>query len=99
MTMRHYYLVCYDITDEKRLRRVHRAMLGYGDPLQYSVFRCMLSQKEKALMVAHLSELIHPRQDRLLIINLGPPGEKLSERIEFVGAPLSDPGVPGAVVV
>lgn len=94
-----YYLVCYDVSDEKRLRRVHKAMLGYGDPLQYSIYRCLLSDREKALMMTHLAEILHPRQDRLLIVNLGPVGQNLSERLEFIGAPLSDPELPGSVVV
>lgn len=58
--MRRYYLVCYDVSDEKRLRKVHKAMLGYGDPLQYSVFRCLLSYKEKAIMIARMTELLNP---------------------------------------
>ena len=28
--MRNSYLVCYDISDEKRLRKVVQAMRGYG---------------------------------------------------------------------
>lgn len=97
--MRRYYLVCYDVSDDKRLRQVHRKMLGYGDPLQYSIFRCLLSGREKAVMVADIAELIHPRQDRLMIVDLGAVGDDLTNRLEFVGAPLSDPGVPEAVVV
>lgn len=97
--MRRYYLVCYDVTDEKRLRQVHKAMLGYGDPLQYSIFRCLLSEREKAVMMAHLAEILHPREDRLLIVNLGPAGENVGERIEFVGPPLSAPDLPESVVI
>jgi len=36
--MRTTYLVCYDITDDKRLRRVFKSCKNYGDHLQYSVF-------------------------------------------------------------
>ena len=35
--MRTSYLVCYDICDDKRLRRVFQAMRGYGDHLQYAL--------------------------------------------------------------
>ena len=34
--MRTSYLVCYDIADEKRLRKVFQTMRGYGDHLQFS---------------------------------------------------------------
>ena len=46
--MRTTYLVCYDITDDKRLRRVFKTCKNYGDHLQYSVFECDLNPKEKA---------------------------------------------------
>ncbi len=35
--MRMSYLVCYDISDDKRLRRVFKAMRGYGDHLQAGI--------------------------------------------------------------
>jgi hypothetical protein len=33
----------HGISDEKRLRKVFKAMRGYGDHLQYSVFECQLT--------------------------------------------------------
>lgn len=32
------YVIGYDIRDPKRLARVHRKMLGFGIPIEYSVF-------------------------------------------------------------
>lgn len=46
--MRFSYLVCDDISDEKRLRKVFQAMRGYGDHLQYSVFECQLTAVDLA---------------------------------------------------
>ena len=37
------YVVSYDIREKKRLCRVHKAMLGFGEPVHYSVFRCDLT--------------------------------------------------------
>ena len=48
--MRNVYLVCYDVANDKRLRRTFKKMCGFGDPLQYSVFRCELSPPEKQMM-------------------------------------------------
>jgi CRISPR-associated protein Cas2 len=45
--MRNVYLVCYDVADDKRLRKTYKTMCGFGDPLQYSVFRCELSAVER----------------------------------------------------
>ncbi|MDD4792699.1 MAG: CRISPR-associated endonuclease Cas2, partial [Firmicutes bacterium] len=41
--MRRRFIVCYDISDPKRLRKMYRTMRGFGDPLQKSVFTCDLS--------------------------------------------------------
>ena len=46
--MRNRFLVCYDVSDPKRLARTYREMNGFGDPAQYSVFICDLSPKGKS---------------------------------------------------
>lgn len=69
--MRRVYIVVYDICDDKRLRNVFKKMNGYGEHLQYSVFQCELSDKERALMIAELSPLINHREDQILIFSLG----------------------------
>ena len=46
--MRQSYLVCYDICDDKRLRKVFQTMRNYGDHLQYSVFECQLTATDLA---------------------------------------------------
>jgi CRISPR-associated protein Cas2 len=38
--MRNTYLVCYDISNDKRLRAVYKTMRDFGDHLQYSIFEC-----------------------------------------------------------
>jgi CRISPR-associated protein Cas2 len=80
--MRNVYIVSYDISDPKRLRDVYRAMKGFGESYQYSVFYCKLSQKEKILLMGKLNELINHDADRVLIINLGTNGGDLERRIE-----------------
>ena len=44
--MRISYLICYDISDDKRLRKVFKAMRNFGDHLQYSVFECQLTPSD-----------------------------------------------------
>ena len=70
--MRNVYLVAYDICDSKRLRRVYKAMRGYGDHLQFSVFRCELSDRERAEMISELGGLIAHDEDQVLVIDIGP---------------------------
>ena len=44
--MRTSYLVCYDISDDKRLRKVFKLMRGFGDHLQFSVFECQFTASD-----------------------------------------------------
>lgn len=70
--MRNTYLVCYDIADPKRWRKVHKIMLGHGDPVQLSVFLCALSPTERQILLGRLHEAMHHGEDALAIIDLGP---------------------------
>jgi len=45
MSQSSWYMIVYDIADEKRLRKVHRVMKNYGLPVQQSVFFYPGSQK------------------------------------------------------
>lgn len=85
--MRHLYLVTYDIADPKRLRRVFKLMRGYGDHIQYSVFRCELSPRERKELVQSLRHIINHRHDQVLFFPLGPPGGTREQEIESVGRP------------
>lgn len=44
-----YYVICYDISNNGRRTKLHEMLLGYGTPVQKSVFECelKLSQFEK----------------------------------------------------
>ena len=70
--MRTSYLICYDICDDKRLRKVFQTMRGYGDHLQYSVFECQLTATDLARCRAELAAIIHHDEDQVLFVNLGP---------------------------
>ena len=52
------YLVSYDICEPKRLRKVSRAMEGFGVRLQYSVFECPLDDMKMAMLKAALQALL-----------------------------------------
>ena len=54
--MRQVFIVAYDVSDPKRLYRVHKRLLGFGEPQQYSIFLCLLSQKEFVLMMDVIEE-------------------------------------------
>jgi len=85
--MRSRYIVSYDICDKKRLRRTYRAMRGFGDHLQYSVFRCDLSDVERVELIGVLKEIINHDEDQVLIIDIGPAEGRGENCVESLGRP------------
>ncbi len=85
---RHLLLVAYDVRDPTRLRQTHRTMLGYGDPIQYSVFLCHLSPTEQAVMIGALLRVIRPSTDSVVVVDLGPSAGTASNRIRTIGPAL-----------
>lgn len=83
--MRHRYLVAYDVSDPGRLRRVYKTLNGYGDPLQYSVFRCDLSEAERTQLKEALAEIIHHTEDRVMVVDLGPADGRGACAFEYLG--------------
>ena len=66
------YLVCYDICNPKRLRRVYRFLLGYRVGGQRSIFECWLTLPELKEVTHTLSELMEKSEDRVHIFQLDP---------------------------
>ncbi len=83
--MRNRYIVCYDISNPKRLAKMFKTMRGFGDPLQYSIFYCDLSRQEKILLLSKITEIVHHREDRVMLINIGHVKGKAEEAVEFMG--------------
>lgn len=89
MNGRTVYLVCYDISDPRRLRKIYRLMRGFGEHWQYSVFRCELSEARKVQLLSRVDEIINHQEDQVLVAPLGPAGGKNEGRIEVVGRRLN----------
>ncbi|MBP7864684.1 MAG: CRISPR-associated endonuclease Cas2 [Acidobacteria bacterium] len=87
--MRHQFVIAYDIADAKRLRQVYKLMLGFGDHVQLSVFLCELSDRERAILEGRLSEIIHHREDQVILVRLGPATPESDTRILSLGRPYS----------
>ncbi|MBL8150608.1 MAG: CRISPR-associated endonuclease Cas2 [Blastocatellia bacterium] len=75
MESKHWYVICYDIADSKRWRKVFKLVNGYGWSLQYSVFRCRLTTKELEKLRWEIEKIL-TQEDRLLIIPLCDSCEK-----------------------
>lgn len=79
------YLVCYDIRDERRLRRVHKLMKGYGEAWQYSVFYCRLKDPDRIKMQGRLQAEMNEREDQVFILDLGTDDEAVRNGICCLG--------------
>lgn len=85
------WLVAYDITDDARLRRVYQTLRGYGDHLQYSLFRCVISDRQLATLKDRLGEIILHTEDQVLFVPLGSPDAERTWRHWTLGIPLPHP--------
>lgn len=55
-------VVSYDISNDKRRRKVAEIMEGYGYRVQYSVFECNLTKNQMAEMKRALRPLVKARE-------------------------------------
>jgi len=96
--MRRCYLVCYDIRHPKRLRRVHKACKGYGEPWQFSIFFCVLKPIDRVRLQAELEEVLNLKEDQVLIIDLGENEPAARKAAVTLGESLDEP-LEGMVVI
>lgn len=89
--MRNCFLVCYDICDSKRLRRVHKIMKGFGESWQYSIFFCILKATDRIRLQMILEGEINQREDRVMLIELGADEAKARKRVQILGESLPEP--------
>jgi CRISPR-associated protein Cas2 len=65
-----HYLICYDITDDKRRNYMARFLLDYGQRVQYSVFECRLTEKSLDIILQGVVNYIKPEEDSVRIYRL-----------------------------
>ena len=80
-------LVTYDVSTEtaagrKRLRRVAKTCVNFGQRVQNSVFECLLDASQYVMFKAKLTALIDPESDSLRFYQLG---NKYQNKVEHVG--------------
>ena len=81
-------LVTYDVSTEteagkKRLRRVAKCCVKYGQRVQNSVFECVLDEAQYKMMQHQLRTIIDEEKDSLRFYNLG---NKYQNKAEHYGA-------------
>ena len=63
--MSRFYVICFDVADAKRLRKVSIEMENFGQRVQYSVFECFLDESELSELKQRLEQLIMPSEDHI----------------------------------
>lgn len=89
--MRRCYLVCYDIREPKRLRRIHKVVRGYGEAWQFSVFFCILKDIDRVRLQNDLVCQMNQKEDQVVIVDLGPNEKMARKAATVIGAPLPEP--------
>ena len=80
-------LITYDVNTQdaqgsKRLRKVAKACVNYGQRVQNSVFECLLSPAELCIVKNKLLDIMDDQKDSLRVYNLG---NNYKTRIEHYG--------------
>jgi CRISPR-associated protein Cas2 len=96
--MRQTYIVTYDIGDDRRRGQVFKALKGYGEHLQFSVFRCDLSKRELVELRTRLADIIHHSQDQVLFVDVGPSEGRGATSINSIGRIYIEPERNAVVV-
>lgn len=82
---RRYYMVAYDISDDKRRTKVFHTLMGQGEHVQYSVFFCQLNPQELAVLRGTLSGLINAANDQVIFLDLGEITNPLERILDCIG--------------
>ncbi|HHW45384.1 MAG TPA: CRISPR-associated endonuclease Cas2 [Clostridiales bacterium] len=81
-------LITYDVSTEtlagkKRLRRVAKKCLSYGQRVQNSVFECNIDWSQYLILQNELKKIINTEEDSLRFYNLG---NNYTEKVVHIGA-------------
>ena len=90
------YLVGYDISDPKRLRKVAKTCEDFGFRRQYSVFLCRLTATDIVRLKSRLYDIIDLDKDQVLFI---PLCNRCVAQIESLGRPVEAHDTKDVVIV
>lgn len=89
--VRHWYLICYDIRSPKRWRKAYKLLNGYGERIQYSIFRCRLTQRDREKLRWELEQIL-TAEDSLLLAGLCHRCEERVQKCNRSGVWSENPG-------
>ena len=77
-----FYVVAYDISNDRRRTKVHKILSGFGQWTQFSLFECFLTEKEHLTLQAKLDKVLAGDEDRVRFYALC---EACLKKVETVG--------------
>ncbi|MBF0214044.1 MAG: CRISPR-associated endonuclease Cas2 [Magnetococcales bacterium] len=93
---RQRYVICYDISNDKRRRRLSICLDQYGDRIQESVFEAVLDRDLLNQMIVEVKNQIHSKADAVRIY---PLCIRCASKVERLGIPGPVPGEETVFVV
>jgi CRISPR-associated protein Cas2 len=84
-----FYVIVYDIPDNKRRKKVADLLEGYGKRVQYSVFECILTKIKYKELQKRLKKIFKSGEDSLRFYPLS--AHTLSQVETWGHPPLSSP--------
>lgn len=81
-------LITYDVntetaTGKKRLRRIAKLCVNYGQRVQNSVFECMLDPVQLKILKKNIDDIMDKEHDSVRYYNLG---KNWQRKVEHIGA-------------
>lgn len=89
------YVVIYDISDDKRRRRVFNLLEGYGQRVQFSAFECVLNDRKFEELRSRLIKVVKMNEDSVRFYPISK--HTLGQVIVWGEPPLTQ--MPSSVVV
>ena len=67
---RHLYLACYDISDPRRLHKVHKIVQAYAIGGQKSFYECWLTEDDRTELLSRVESAFDPDEDQFRLFRL-----------------------------
>jgi CRISPR-associated protein Cas2 len=90
-----FYVVSYDIPDNKRRKKIADLLEGYVARVQYSVFECVLAPPQYQELQRRLGQVFREGEDSLRFYPI--PAPALAQAEVWGAPPLTS--APGSVIV
>lgn len=81
MKRKHFYVVTYDIGDDKRREKVVKVLEAIGTRMNYSVFECLLTDIQYCNLCKQLEKIVVRREDW---VNIYPLCTECYARIKYL---------------